>query len=270
MDTVPIDFSAPSELPFAVVGEEYAYSFCQPELTLASDICGEEYSFNPQFGTSPYHFQLESGTGFPPMGMILNPNGLLMGAPSSPGTSSFTVCAVDAAGAQSCRGVTIEVKKRSVETWEGTFTYLRDESSCDGQFGGTGTLKFTALGSFAGTLLGTADSVNTIVGDDTSKGTWSVTESVTKSASGSAASAGCVLKGGSATEEGVAYAWGEGDKMFLDFRANGWIHPGYSYYPLESETFMWNIVSAGNDSITAESVDPFPIGRLTLRRIKVE
>jgi hypothetical protein len=271
MDTEPIEFFAPAELPFAVVGEEYTYSFCQPELSSASDICGSEYGSNPQFGTSPYHFQLDSGTGFPPMGVILNPNGLLTGKPSAPGTSRFTVCAVDAAGTQSCKGVMMDVKKRSVETWEGTFTYLREESSCDGQFGGTGTLKFTALGSFGGTLLGTADSVNYISGDDTSKGTWSVTETVTKPASGIAATNGCVLHGGTATQEGAAYAWGEGDNMFLDFKADGWIHPGYSYFPLESATYMWKIVSVSNDSITAESAPPgFPAGKLALKRVKIE
>ena len=271
MDTEPIDFFAPEELPFAVVGTEYRYSFCQPELESASDICGSEYSSNPQFGTSPYHFQLDSGTGFAPMGVVLSPNGLLAGTPSSPGTNSFTVCAVDAAGTQSCKAVKMDVKKRSVEKWEGAFTYLREESSCDGQFGGTGTLKFTALGSFGGTLLGTADSVNYISDDNTSKGTWSVVETVTKPASGISAANGCVLHGGTITLDGLVYAWGEGDKMYLDFNADGWIHPGYSRYPLESATFMWNILSASNDSITAESTPPgFPAGKLTLKRVSVE
>ena len=50
-------------------------------------------------GNPPYHFQLATFSGFPPIGIILAPNGVLSGIPKTAGLSPpFTVCAVDLSG----------------------------------------------------------------------------------------------------------------------------------------------------------------------------
>ena len=50
-------------------------------------------------GNPPYHFQLPTFAGFPPIGIILAPNGVLSGIPKTAGLSvPFTVCAVDLSG----------------------------------------------------------------------------------------------------------------------------------------------------------------------------
>ncbi|MBI4992492.1 MAG: hypothetical protein HZB99_04750 [Candidatus Harrisonbacteria bacterium] len=67
-------------------------------------------------GLPPYHFQLESGTGFPPIGIVLAPNGLLSGYPKSVGGSKFSVCVVDMTGVSVC-GVTIMTIEPKEEEW---------------------------------------------------------------------------------------------------------------------------------------------------------
>lgn len=65
-------------------------------------------------GYPPYHFVLDTLGGFPPIGIILQPNGKLVGTASSAssGTYTFVVCAVDLLANQSCK---VE-KLRVVET----------------------------------------------------------------------------------------------------------------------------------------------------------
>ena len=67
-------------------------------------------------GLPPYHFQLDSGTGFPPIGIILDPSGLLSGYPKSVGGARFSVCVVDTAGESAC-GVTIMTIDPKKEQW---------------------------------------------------------------------------------------------------------------------------------------------------------
>lgn len=107
-----IFFNVDEELMYAaVVGEQYSYSFCRPDLTAPSDICGiDPDQYNPSEGNPPYHFQLESGSGFPPIGMTLHPNGLLEGIPTTAGIYDFTVCAVDQSGTQECGETSLKVK----------------------------------------------------------------------------------------------------------------------------------------------------------------
>ncbi|MCX6799474.1 MAG: putative Ig domain-containing protein, partial [Candidatus Diapherotrites archaeon] len=108
----------------ATVGQEYNYSFCEPTLDNTSDLCdGITQTTNPTGGEPPYHFQLDSGSGFPPMGISLNLNGMLTGTPTAEGESDFTVCAVDLSGNQDCKAFWLTVEKAEVsETWEGTLT----------------------------------------------------------------------------------------------------------------------------------------------------
>jgi len=86
----------------------YSYSFCKPDLVRPSDLCGA-YATNPTGGNPPYHFVLDSG-GFAPMGLVLYPNGMLIGKPSAPGTNHFRVCAVDLSENQACVNVDMVVE----------------------------------------------------------------------------------------------------------------------------------------------------------------
>jgi hypothetical protein len=52
---------------------------------------------------------LETGGGFPPVGIIMDLNGNLSGTPSVPGTYNFGVCVVDLVGAQDCETATLVV-----------------------------------------------------------------------------------------------------------------------------------------------------------------
>lgn len=49
-----------------------------------------------------YTFYLESGKGFPPMGMILGPDGILRGTPTATGKNTFVVCVKDVGGNSKC------------------------------------------------------------------------------------------------------------------------------------------------------------------------
>jgi len=56
-------------------------------------------------GNPPYHFQMDTFARFPPIGIILAPNGVLSGIPKTAGLSTpFTVCAVDLSGNVSVNG----------------------------------------------------------------------------------------------------------------------------------------------------------------------
>src|SRR4030042_6959461 len=105
----PVQFTAATLLPDARVGEPYSYSFCKPDCLDENDLCGSDAnpSTNPTGGSGPYHFQLESGSGFPPIGLVLYPNGLLKGTPGMTGEKTFTVCAVDLGGHQCCVQVSL-------------------------------------------------------------------------------------------------------------------------------------------------------------------
>lgn len=106
-----VQFNAPAQLPDATINEPYIYSFCQPDRTDANDLCGSSVnpSTNPTGGNEPYHFQLDSGSGFPPMGLILKPNGILSGTPTAAGSRDFTVCAVDLSEKQRCVQTSLNV-----------------------------------------------------------------------------------------------------------------------------------------------------------------
>jgi len=112
----PVQFSVDVSLPDARVGEPYSYSFCTPECLDENDLCGSDAnpSTNPTGGSGPYHFQLESGSGFPPIGLTLYPNGLLKGTPRIAGETTFTVCVVDLGGHQCCVQVSLSVREARI------------------------------------------------------------------------------------------------------------------------------------------------------------
>ena len=99
-----------SYLPQGTVGVAYNESLCDPSPSNPNDLCGAlEDADNPSGGSYPYHFVLGSGVGFPPMGLTLNPNGLITGTPTSEGTYEFEVCAVDLGGNQDCDTASITI-----------------------------------------------------------------------------------------------------------------------------------------------------------------
>ena len=91
-------------------------------------------------GAPPYAFTLESGAGFPPIGVFLNAGGDLSGTPTVEGTYSFGVCATDLVGATNCMDVTMTVEEAPELTglWSGTYTRTAPgDGGCTYQSGGT-------------------------------------------------------------------------------------------------------------------------------------
>lgn len=103
----------PAQPPEGKEGQDYPrFTFCVPPPTnFALGACGPGTS-NPSGGQGPYHFQLDSGVGFPPIGMSLGKDGQLSGKPGADTggrTYTFRVCAVDLSGDQACGNVTLTV-----------------------------------------------------------------------------------------------------------------------------------------------------------------
>jgi hypothetical protein len=101
------------------IGEEYpGFDLCRGmaatnapagRLNPSDSTCGDP--LNPSAtvsgGNPPYHFQLDTMGGFPPMGMWVDLNGVLRGKPSGPRGATFRVCAVDLSERSSCKYVTV-------------------------------------------------------------------------------------------------------------------------------------------------------------------
>ena len=116
----------PGKLPAAKLGIDYRYSFCEPPIS--SGICGSSAT-NPKGGNPPYHFVLDSGSGFPPIGISLNMNGIMTGKASNAGKSSFRVCAVDNSGSQACGDVELVVEESLTGDWQGSYDIGVDVSA---------------------------------------------------------------------------------------------------------------------------------------------
>lgn len=118
---------APGTPPRGETDVPYRHDFCRRAATALAGPCGGEGTLDPTGGAPPYHFQLDSGVGFPPMGLVLSPDGVLSGTPSVAGSSRFSVCAVDTVGAQSCLPVVLTVEQGRCRSplegnWSGTMT----------------------------------------------------------------------------------------------------------------------------------------------------
>lgn len=100
-----LTFLSVNQLPNGEVDEPYSYSFCKPDLSLTSDLCGGPFdtTTDPIGGEPPYTFQLDTMGGFPPHGVILNLNGMLTGTPTVAGETEFKVCAFDQTKEKVCR-----------------------------------------------------------------------------------------------------------------------------------------------------------------------
>ena len=64
----------------------------------------------PDSPGGPYTFDLDTMGGFPPMGLILGPNGVLQGTPTGR-DSKFKACVKDVGGNTACKVLEIDVKK---------------------------------------------------------------------------------------------------------------------------------------------------------------
>jgi hypothetical protein len=113
----PLPPATPGTPPGGTVGQMYTgtsplFSFCTPTPTSNTSPCPPAGSSpgNPSGGNPPYHFQLDSGSGFPPIGMFLGKDGLLTGTPAAAGTSNFRVCAVDLNGSQVCVNTSVTIQ----------------------------------------------------------------------------------------------------------------------------------------------------------------
>jgi len=107
-----ITFTGKAQLPDGTVNKEYSYSFCKPDLKKINDLCGGIVkTTNPAGGQPPYHFELDSGSGFPPLGIILNTNGVLSGKAAKKGEYKFRVCVVDQAASKKCRDNILTIKE---------------------------------------------------------------------------------------------------------------------------------------------------------------
>jgi len=66
--------------------------------------------FSATGGLPPYHYQLETGWGFPPQGVILDTNGKLSGTPKIAGSYTFGVSVIDTAGKHNWLTFTLNVQ----------------------------------------------------------------------------------------------------------------------------------------------------------------
>ncbi len=109
-----IIFVGPQQRLDAVVGKQFAYSFCKPDVESPAATCGglEGATTDPTGGTAPYSFEAR---GILPPGLALNLNGLLAGTPTLEGTYTSQVCAKDAQTNQGCTDITVVVKKPEIE-----------------------------------------------------------------------------------------------------------------------------------------------------------
>jgi hypothetical protein len=115
----PVQFVVPDELldvntnQRPVAGQQTTLSLCNPAPANVNDLCR---GGNPSGGQGPYHFQIDTMGGFPPMGLTLHPNGLLTGTPKTNGPISFRVCAVDLSGYQNCQDVKMNVQPKTANS----------------------------------------------------------------------------------------------------------------------------------------------------------
>ncbi|MBI4219649.1 MAG: hypothetical protein HY682_05845 [Chloroflexi bacterium] len=114
-----LQFIATTTAPQAEAGRPYQpngqpFSFCDPPTTGPTTQCPPPGTTarNPSGGSPPYHFQLGTAGGFPPIGLSLGKDGQLTGTPdlaTGGKTYRFTVCAVDLKADSVCREVSIAV-----------------------------------------------------------------------------------------------------------------------------------------------------------------
>ena len=83
------------------------------EESLSDELVG---LLGPDSSGGPYSFNLDTMGGFPPMGLILGPDGVLRGTPTGK-DSKFRACVKDAGGTTACKVINIDVKKEGESEW---------------------------------------------------------------------------------------------------------------------------------------------------------
>ena len=151
-----------------------AIIFNEPGTCIVKQKCSVNLIAQVNGGTPPYHFQSDTfRNGAPPMGMIVDVNGVLIGTPSKTGQYTFGVCVVDVVAASKCgqtfvfvveegeliEGGVVEESKDIPETWSGTLTGIharnpdRHDAQCyKGEFSATFRVKFTVQSDLANKL----------------------------------------------------------------------------------------------------------------------
>jgi hypothetical protein len=153
-------------------------------------------------GTPPYYFSLQTGSGFPPIGIIMDVNGNLSGTPSVAGTYNFGVCVVDLVGAQDCETATLIIdpayQLNIVETGTGSGTVTANPPGPTYTNGTIVTLTATpnsgsTFTGWSGAASGSASSVQVTINGNTSvtaefdnpnvvwNGTWNSTQNFVSS-----------------------------------------------------------------------------------------
>jgi hypothetical protein len=162
-----------------------------PKLTLFSlphAQVGQPYSQlvgNTTGGTPPYAYTVETGSGFPPIGIHLDGSGTLTGTPSIAGTYTFGVTVTDLTGAESSKTATLVVDPSLTGTWEGAWAWSGPGSNgCDFDDGGSFSMTITQTGnSISGSTsaggVQTRDGNCDLISTDSDSGTISGTVSGT-------------------------------------------------------------------------------------------
>ncbi|MFH1786383.1 MAG: putative Ig domain-containing protein [archaeon] len=160
------------------VSLELAIIVKQPSLTLqltpvlcfVDQMCQANMIAGVAGGTPPYHYQSDTfREGTPPWGTVVGIDGLLIGIPTTEGTYTFGVCAVDLVGLSVCEKETAVIEKLKEvepveEVYAGTFSvrgnydraFQEYYTTCtfDDTFGGT--ISLTVIEDSSGALSGTA------------------------------------------------------------------------------------------------------------------
>ena len=164
----------PVTIPSAVEGRPYQASFCDPATVDSGDQCPPfgTTGRNPTGGRPPYHFQLGSGGGFPPLQLSLGLDGQLTGTPSR-GTGSaggrtynFVVCAVDMGGASACSNGSIVVLSEQQASLTGVWVGQETQTDSACAYAGTTRMTLTQTGN----VLSGTSSINQVLVRDTTGG----------------------------------------------------------------------------------------------------
>lgn len=248
------------DVPNGSFGKPYSFSFCLPDVDGASDLCTEG-AYSLSGGNPPYHFELESGKGFPHQGLILHPNGFLNGTPTSDGKKSFGVCAVDLSGNKSCQPVELSIHKP--ETWNGTITgtVQVEEGTCPSGAYVTGrfveySVNYSFDVKFPRSLTEAFDSGNYFYSTDT-EGALNGTQTVSKQFSGG----DCTLAPQTFSNLSIAanpdsdYESGQ-KRLFVSGKNSEYIfkaivtHPDGDQFPIGENYLIFNLTSISAASIS--------------------
>ena len=97
--------------------------FNEPGICMVNQPCEVNLIAQVNGGTLPYHFQSDTfRNGAPPMGMMVDVNGVLTGTPSKTGSYTFGVCVVDVVAASICGQTQVFVEDESDDGYTSEIT----------------------------------------------------------------------------------------------------------------------------------------------------